>query len=27
MGYKNIAHYPEDKLGWMEAELPVEKAV
>jgi rhodanese-related sulfurtransferase len=26
MGYKNVAHYPEGKQGWMEAGLPVEKA-
>jgi len=25
MGYKNVAHYPEGKQGWMEAGLPVEK--
>jgi hypothetical protein len=23
MGYKNVAHYPEGKQGWMEAGLPV----
>jgi rhodanese-related sulfurtransferase len=27
MGYKSVAHYPEGKQGWMEAGLPVEKAV
>jgi rhodanese-related sulfurtransferase len=26
MGYTNVAHYPEGKLGWMEAGLPLEKA-
>jgi rhodanese-related sulfurtransferase len=26
MGYKNVAHYPEGKQGWMEAGFPVEKA-
>jgi rhodanese-related sulfurtransferase len=26
MGYKNVAHYPEGKQGWVEAGLPVEKA-
>jgi rhodanese-related sulfurtransferase len=26
MGYKNVAHYPEGKQGWMEAGLPMEKA-
>jgi len=26
MGYKNVAHFPEGKQGWMEAGLPVEKA-
>jgi len=26
MGYKNVAHYPEGKQGWMEAGLPVEKS-
>jgi len=26
MGYRNVAHYPEGKQGWMEAGLPVEKA-
>jgi len=26
MGYKNVAHYPEGKRGWMEAGFPVEKA-
>jgi len=26
MGYKNVAHYPAGKQGWMEAGLPVEKA-
>jgi len=26
MGYKNVAHHPEGKQGWMEAGLPVEKA-
>jgi len=26
MGYKNVAHYPEGKQGWMEAGFPVEKS-
>jgi rhodanese-related sulfurtransferase len=26
IGYTNVAHYPEGKLGWMEAGLPVKKA-
>jgi rhodanese-related sulfurtransferase len=26
MSYKNVAHYPDGKQGWMEAGLPVEKA-
>jgi rhodanese-related sulfurtransferase len=26
MGYKNVAHYPEGKQGWMEAGLAMEKA-
>jgi len=26
MGYKNVAHYPEGKQGWMEAGLPVQKS-
>jgi len=26
MGYKNVAHYPERKQGWLQAGLPMEKA-
>jgi len=25
MGYTNVAHYPEGKLGWMQAGFPIDK--
>jgi len=25
MGYKNVAHHPEGKQGWIEAGLPVDR--